>query len=54
MQLSVIRCHLQLNWLFLQLQNGYCIIFGYTIVYVINMQLVLYKMDSCHKNHGLN
>jgi len=38
----------------MQLQNGYCIIFDHMIVCAINMQLVVYKMEMCHKNHGLS
>jgi hypothetical protein len=37
-----------------QMANWYSIILGHTIVCATNMQLVVYKMDTCHKNPDLS
>jgi hypothetical protein len=38
----------------LQFQNWHNMFLGYTIMCATNMQLMVYKMDTCHKNNDLN
>jgi hypothetical protein len=47
MQIYATKCRLQL-------QNWYNIILGHMVVCATNMQLVVYKMDTCYKNHDLS
>jgi hypothetical protein len=53
LQLDATSCHLQLNWSCLQLQNCRILYGLYIVVRATNMQLLVYKMDTCHKNIGL-